>query len=305
MKLQISASGQGPRIFVERLADFLCQEYDVVMDKKAPDVYLSSVWRGNPPKGAIAIHRLDGVYFNKDMGQAKSLNKRIHTAVRKADGVVYQSEYCRQMCKGILGISKPGVIIHNGFDSREYTNIKREKKKYRMLVACAKWRSLKRPRSIAKGFLVANPRNTKLIMIGEIEAKDRIQHPNIVYTGPVNTKQTYKYYVNCDGLIHISRLDACPNVVIEALAAGKPILCNNVGGTPEIVKNSGVVVKIDPPLTYKRFSMGQPDRVSPHIIAAGIKKLLSRDWNIVRPDLSMKRCADKYYSYFLEKLNSR
>jgi glycosyltransferase involved in cell wall biosynthesis len=140
-------------------------------------------------------------------------------------------------------------------------------------------------------------------MIGDINKKDKIKHSNILYTGSISSGKTYEYYVSCDGVVHISRLDACPNVVIEALVAGKPVLCNNAGGTPEIVGSSGVTISIDPTLRFKMFSMGNPDRVDPSVVASGMKELLNKRWDIHRHDLSMEVCAEKYYKYFLETLN--
>jgi len=304
MKLQVSSSGQGPRVFTNRLVKFLTKNHGVEIDKKRPHIYLSSVWRGSPPKGSITIHRMDGAYFNKDMSGAKSLNKKIAHAIQNAYGVIYQSKYSQKMTEGILKIKKPGVVIYNGFDKEEYKDIALHNKMgyKRMLVACAKWRGLKRPRSIVKGFLAASAPNTVLVMIGDINKKDRIKHKDVVYTGSIKPHKIYKYYLSCDGLIHISRLDACPNVVVEALVAGKPVLCNNVGGTPEIVRESGVIINIDPPLKYKMFSMGKPDKIKSRFIAEGIEKLLGQKWNICRPDLEMSECARKYYEYFCKML---
>lgn len=306
MKLQVSASGQGPRVFVKRLSKFLVKNHGVVLDRKKPHIYLSSVWRGNPPKEAIAIHRMDGAYFNKDLSGAKDMNRKIAYAIKNAHGVIYQSKYSQEMTRGILKLKKKGVIIHNGFDSSEYKDIiPHDKMGFdKMLVACAKWRGLKRPRSIVKGFLKASIANAVLVMIGDINKKDRIKHKSVVYTGSIKPHEIYKYYLGCDGLIHISRLDACPNVVVEALVAGKPVLCNNVGGTPEIVENSGVIVDIDPPLKYKMFSMGNPDKIKSHLIAAGVEQLLQQKWSIHRPDLEMKECAKQYYNYFVQKMQA-
>ena len=97
--------------------------------------------------------------------------------------MIYQSEYSRRMCKGILKLKKKGVIIHNGFDQSLYDDVAPKRLAPKMLVACAKWRGLKRPRSIVKGFLAAGLSDTVLVMIGEIGKHDRIKHKNVVYTG--------------------------------------------------------------------------------------------------------------------------
>lgn len=304
MKIQTYTSGIGSQTFVSRLMFFLTSHYDVKQVKDKPDIYFSSVWKGKPTTGCKRVHRVDGVYFNKLQKNRQSMNHMISRAINMADGVVYQSKYSRKSCYGILKVQhKNGIIIHNGFDGSVFKNIQVNKLGYqKMLLACAKWRSLKRPLSIARGFLESALANTVLVMVGDIDKHNRIKHPHIKYIGALPLKHVYQYYVSCDAVIHISRLDACPNVVVEALTAGKPVLCNNVGGTPEIVKDSGIILDIDPPFKYKAFSMKNPDNIDPRIIASGVHAILSKNWNIKRDDLSMEYCANKYYQFFKQVL---
>lgn len=301
MKLQFYSSGLGSNTFLSRLSKYLVANHGVEVVKEGPDIYLSSVWRGKPPKGAKKIHRVDGVYFDKNFRGAGPLNDSIERAINKADGVVFQSTYSLNMCRGILHMRKHlnHTIIYNGFDPSIYDNIVVDKMGYDyMFVACAKWRSLKRPRSIANGFLAAAIPKSILIMIGEISVKHKVKHPSIKYVGPQKGDKLFQYYKSCDALIHIGKVDACPNVVVEALAAGKPVVCNNIGGTPEIVQESGIKIDIDEPLKYKKFALNNPDCVSPKLIANGIIQCIEKKWDIKRDDLSMKTCADKYMEFF-------
>lgn len=306
IKLNIYAAGIGSTVFTRRLGEYLSKHYPIKLVKEGEDIYLSCVWAGKKTnKKAVHIHRVDGVYFDLQMSGKTGMNNKVKVAMKRAHGVVYQSEYSKKICKGILGVSKrESVIIPNGVDPDSYKDVEIDKMGYsKMLVACAKWRPLKRPKSIAKGFVKAGLDDTVLVMIGDVPAQYRVKHPNIKYVGSVRTRDIYKYYASCDGLIHISRLDACPNVVVEALVAGKPILGNNVGGTPELIKKDGVIVKIDPPYNYKMFNMGNPDRVQSDIIASGINKLVSKEWNVHRPDLHISHTAKKYYRYFEHMLS--
>jgi glycosyltransferase involved in cell wall biosynthesis len=57
--------------------------------------------------------------------------------------------------------------------------------------------------------------------------------------------------------------EGCPNVVLEALASGRPVVASNVGGVPELLdKDNGLLV---PP--------GQPEQLGEALAAA-----VSRDW---------------------------
>ncbi len=304
MRIQVYSSGLGPKVFMKRLLKYMVKHYDdVEIVNSKPDIYLSAVWAGESTR-CKRIHRVDGVYFDKLRGNLKALNKRIIGSIKKANGVVFQSSYARKMTKGILKVkAKDHVIIPNGIDKSVFDGIETDKLGYdKMFIACAKWRPLKRPRSIARGFLEAAVPGSVLVIIGDISSKDKVKSKNIKYTGSLKTNEMYRYYKSADAVIHISRLDACPNVVVESLVAGTPVICNNVGGTPELVRDDGIHLEIDPPLKYKPFSMKHPDSVSPKIIAAGIHQCLSVTWDIDRPDLDMSYCADKYYKYFQKVL---
>ena len=48
-------------------------------------------------------------------------------------------------------------------------------------------------------------------------------------------------YKKSSTFIHLSYLDHCPNVVVDAQAGGCKIVCSSSGGTSEIV-NNGIIV---------------------------------------------------------------
>ena len=58
--------------------------------------------------------------------------------------------------------------------------------------------------------------------------------------------------------------EGCPNVVLEALACGRPVVATKVGGVPEIV-DSGCGILVPPR--------------DPEGLAAGIRQALTADWN--------------------------
>ena len=49
----------------------------------------------------------------------------------------------------------------------------------------------------------------------------------------------------CDAYVHISFMDVMPYTILEAMAVGKPVVCNPVGGVPEMVVDgvSGMIVR--------------------------------------------------------------
>ena len=57
-----------------------------------------------------------------------------------------------------------------------------------------------------------------------------------------------------DVLLHASRTDAFPTVLLQGLAAGVPIVASAVGGIPEIVEDGQTALLVPPPLTSAAFA---------------------------------------------------
>lgn len=305
MKIQFNYSkAGGPGVFMKRLKEYLCENCGVNEVKKSPQLYLSAVWLGNPPPKTKIIHRVDNVYFDELNPQRKKSNQKIKRALQIADGVVFQSVFSKNICKGILGVEpKRYKIIYNAIDQKQYINCEPIQHSYDYLfIACAKWRPLKRPKSIAYGFLEASLPNSALYVIGSIGTNEKVRDSKIKYLGEMNPKLVMRYYRSSTALIHLARLDACPNTVVESLSVGKPVICNNSGGTPELVKDDGIILNIDPPDNFKTFAMKHVDSVNKNIIAEGIHQCINKQWNINRPEFDMSYCSSQYYQFCREVL---
>jgi len=67
-----------------------------------------------------------------------------------------------------------------------------------------------------------------------------------------------------DALCLPSRMEGCPNVILEALASGRPVIASRVGGIPELMDDSC-------------GALAQPE--SPADLARAIHTVLARDWD--------------------------
>ena len=57
----------------------------------------------------------------------------------------------------------------------------------------------------------------------------------IIFTGYYSPIE--EAFVDSDIVVHLSFMDAAPNVILEGQAAGKPTICNYFGGSPELLQN--------------------------------------------------------------------
>jgi len=70
--------------------------------------------------------------------------------------------------------------------------------------------------------------------------------PNIRHLGKVPHDELPDLMRSVDVFLNLSLYDPCPNVVIEALASGLPVLYVSSGGTPELVgDDAGLVIRND------------------------------------------------------------
>jgi glycosyltransferase involved in cell wall biosynthesis len=99
----------------------------------------------------------------------------------------------------------------------------------------------------------------------------------------------------CDVLALPSLREGCPNVILEALASGRPVVASRVGGIPELLNgDNGLMV---------------PPKDAP-ALATGLQEALHRSWDpeALRASvqfLSWDAVADSYYGFFASAVSSR
>lgn len=129
---------------------------------------------------------------------------------------------------------------------------------------------------------------------GIIEDKEISQF--IKYHGKVDYEDINTFYNNSDGFIFASTCENMPNILIEAMSAGLPILCSNYGPMPEILKSAGIyfdpLCKDSTKKQLEKFLLDYENRDS----IAVQSKILSESF-------TWKKCADQTFS-FLSNVNS-
>jgi UDP-glucose:(heptosyl)LPS alpha-1,3-glucosyltransferase len=103
--------------------------------------------------------------------------------------------------------------------------------------------------SLAK--LKAQKRKFKLIVAGKGNIKKYTKMAqeaqivsDVIFTGPVNKENLIKMYLASDLYIMLSKFDTFGNVVLEAMAAGLPVIISSNVGAKDIVKenNNGFII---------------------------------------------------------------
>ena len=239
-------------------------------------------------------------------------NKPIARSIKKAQHVIFQSKFAYKLCNRVLRLESRGLlkngysVIYNGIDLDYIQSIEASDRiELGSFMACARWDPNKRLKSMLAGFTEADTKK-HLYVIGGFGIESRKEDfkkyekkygsKYIHFLGEQNNEEIISIMKSCAHQIHLAFIDICPNIVIEGLSCGLNVLCTNLGGTPELVGNRGVILKVDKfwDTKYLKRSIADLDTLQPVVVAKGICKLLNKKTNDDPPKFDIKEVSKKY-----------
>lgn len=289
------SSRSGPNTFAHRLANELAlRGHDIVDATGSYDVFLAFIEAASQPNpGSRFVQRLDGIWFSPE--QFKTHNRGIKWAYDNAHHVVWQSRFDREMIEHHWG-SREGSVIPNGIDlqsplielDEQFLELR---SKFDFIFTCsANWHPQKRLTDNIRLFqeIRKEHTNSALIVMGsnpQVEPGTDIT--NVFSIGNVSHDHCLAIYNMSDWMIHLSWLDHCPNVVVEALSQNCPVICASAGGTCELIQDRGVIIE-DKPYNFELTDYDNP----PGLSFEGFK--LPERPEFDTSDLDIKHVADQY-----------
>jgi glycosyltransferase involved in cell wall biosynthesis len=254
----------GPRVKVSRLRERFRQRplgFDVLyVLSNYPYLSVRSVElcrRSNTP---IVLNQ-NGVHFpgwfGQDFALANSQNKLIY---ENSAYVFWQSLFAREGARLFLSpYDPPGEILYNAVDLNFYkpTDERKSKNSFRLLVA-GKFTpdTFYQVRAALHGISLCPPKERfELIVAGlsnsqkiltQILCSDLGLTNSVQLLGPFEQSKAPELMSSVDCYLALKHMDTCPNLVIEALASGVPVIYSNSGGTPELVgSEAGIPLQVD------------------------------------------------------------
>jgi glycosyltransferase involved in cell wall biosynthesis len=293
----IRGPGSGRGFFLNALADELPKHGVEVVFDGDHDVSLHSIrmfCKSKKPR----ILRLDGVYHDTGKDWIGKNAGLIEHASR-ADGIICQSEFSKQMVMRFLNVSPAKIqVIFNGARPKKRMKSRNGK----TLIAASKWRPHKRLGDIIGSFILAAMTDTRLLVYGDISKADL---PAMKYGDSVTFMGACKHDDLCESFssacasVHLCWFDACPNSVVEAIVAGCPVICNNTGGTHEIVRPSGgIVLDLDADYDYRAVDLYHPPKIDRHKVAEAMRRCAENPLSITCDHVNIKNIARQYKCFF-------
>lgn len=234
-------------------------------------------------------------------GIGKQLAKR---AVTRADRVLTVSEDLRRAAISLGALPQNVRTIRNGCDRSIFYQRDRAAGRAKLgispggrLVLFVGWLlPLKGLMELVTAFAQVRQEfpDAELACIGEGPVEQFLRSSGARVLGRKSSSEIADWLGACDLLCLPSHSEGCPNVVVEALSSGRPVIATDVGGIPELVdRDSGILV---------------PPR-SPSKLAAAIIEGLKRPWDenaiAARTARSWDDVADETYNVCLQVLSAR
>src|SRR5258708_4043151 len=173
--------------------------------------------------------------------------RMIQEAAREAAGIIAVSQALKD---AIVGLGIPGervTVLRNGVDLELFQPHAREETRAELALSGPILLSVghlieRKGHELVIGALPALP-GYRLLIAGDGPERARLQHlsaalkvsDRVRFLGALPHEQLHKIYAAADALVLASSREGWPNVLLEAMACGTPVVSTRVGGTPEVV----------------------------------------------------------------------
>ena len=289
------SSTSGPNHFASKILRYL-QSLDVTFQQdRFPDARLCFIesYRGNFDEVPL-VQRLDGIYFNSSQDYLLQ-NTNIQRTYNNANGVVFQSDFNRKLITKYFGGHKSYRVIHNGADVEYISQVEPIQgdilDKYDTLWCCAaSWRPHKRLNENIRYFLEHAGEKDCLIVAGQI-TEDPIINDRVYYVGNIGVHDLTSIYKRSKYFLHLAWLDHCPNVVVDARAAGCTVICTSAGGTKEIAGPDSIIIE------EEEWDFNPVELYKPPVL--NFENKVNNVWNKL-DDVGMHGVAKKYKKFLTE-----
>lgn len=283
------SSTSGPNHFARKLAvQFARMGHTLVEPHEGPEVQLSFI----QATGIYApmVQRLDGIWFNTEQDW-QAMNGPIKKTYEQANGVVFQSNFNQALVEKFFGLRSNPHVIHNGADVVHLSkvlplDVPSLKGVERVWSCASSWRPHKRLNENVRYFLEHAGPDDCLVIAGR-NPDVQLANPRIFYTGDLDIEHLYALYRATDVFLHLSYLDHCPQVVVDARAAGCQVVCSSLGGTKEVAGPDAIVIEEDA-WDFEPCALYKPPKMD-------FSRKIKNEWDT---DIDIKTCAERYLEVF-------
>ena len=279
-------SSSGPNNFGQKLAREMSSRPGIEIVNEAHDVQISFIQMSNIFDPTIL--RLDGIYFNTRQDW-KSQNDQIQKSYELAQHVIVQSNFNKLLVENYFGKKEDITVIRNGtsidlIDQVPFANLGPNFINKDIWMCASSWRPHKRLKDNIEYFLNFAPENAVMLIAGK-NPDYNPNNPRVFYVGNLAWHEMISLMKRASTFVHLSWLDHCPNVVVDARACECKIICSSSGGTPEIAGANSIIIEEDD-WDFSPIDLYDPPKID-------FNRIISNEINV---PINIKHAADDYIS---------
>jgi teichuronic acid biosynthesis glycosyltransferase TuaC len=225
---------------------------------------------------------------------------RIVALLRRAEAVIAVSRSLQRKAVALGAPPERLRVIQNGIDTRSFRPEDRVAARrrlglpedVRLVLAVGRLDPIKGLDLLVAAVAALRGRGRNDVacrILGEGPARSELERAiatsglqrTIALPGSIAPEAIGAWYAAADCVCLLSHSEGCPNVVLEALACGRPVVATEVGGIPDLVREgeTGMFVRRRDPAHVAEVLAAALDRTwSPEAIAA---TMAGRDWDAV------------------------
>lgn len=251
------------------------------------------------------------------------LDRTCSWLLTNANGLVFQSKLSLEMHKTFLGFddsSKPFRIINNGVNVDLFSPQEEVDNSFgfpSVIISASQYRLHKRLQEAVKlvNYLSAEFPKIRLNVVGEMDfltssCVKNLDTSRCNFHGRVASERLPYFYKNADIQLHLSIFDPCPNVVVEGLASGLPVITPLESGAEELVGKSNSNWVVAEQLDMQYMELHREEKI-PVINLATYSKVFTKIFDNLKANqnsararaegsLDIKRAAKQYQQFFTE-----
>lgn len=201
--------------------------------------------------GVNILHTIHSMPIRECTGAARILRKYLYKMnsiipVAISDMIAKQTSELYNLPAGFIETIYNPVDIQKFQDYKEYTN-----KQYITFVNVARFTAIKNQTLLVDAFYRVQKElpNTLLVLVGDGELRTQVEEKvrklhleeYVTFTGIISGVSDI--LAQSDIFVLPSDYEGLPLTILEAMAAGLPIIASSVGGIPDIVKDNGILIE--------------------------------------------------------------
>lgn len=183
----------------------------------------------------------------------KLIGPAIKVIWKNADALIANSQELTDMALGFYN-KRDFQIIYNGVDIETFYPKKKEMdEEFKILFASRliERKGLQYVIPQLKKIQQSVDKKVRLIVVGDGPYRDELENlvkqyeaqEMILFEGQKNREEMLSYYQNADLFILPSNNEGMPNVVLEAMACGLPIIMTPCGGSSALIEGNGYIAE--------------------------------------------------------------